>query len=99
MFTSDSASTVANPNRERPWHDTKMVVKWSTSDSVGYVQLWHNGVRQQFLDGTDTYHQNLVPGFANPTTYYKEGIYRPASSSTAIVYHSGFRSASSEAGL
>ena len=30
---------------------------------------------------------------------YKEGIYRSASSSTAVVYHTGFRSATYEAGL
>ena len=88
------------PVAKGQWHDVKMVVNWSTSDNVGYVQLWHNGVRQQLLNGSDTYRvRTLKPGYANPRTYYKEGIYRPALSSTAIVYHTGFRSATSEAGL
>ena len=88
------------PIAKGQWHDVKMVVNWSTSDNVGYVQLWHNGVRQRLTNGSDTYHiRTLTAGYANPTTYYKEGFYRGASSSTAIVYHTGFRSATSEAGL
>jgi hypothetical protein len=82
------------------WHDIKMAINFSTSDSTGYVQVWHNGERQQLTNGSDTYQiRTLVRGYNNPTTYYKEGIYRSASSSTAVVYHSGFRSATEETGV
>jgi len=81
------------PVKPGEWHDIRMVVMWSTSDNIGYVELWHNGVRQQFTDGSYTYRtRTLVPLVANSSTYYKEGIYRPALSNTAIVYHDGFRS-------
>jgi Polysaccharide lyase len=82
------------------WHDIQMVVNFSTSDSAGYVQVWHNGVPQTLMNGSDNYHiRTLIPGYANPTTYYKEGIYRYASSSTAIVYQTGFRSAAAQTGV
>jgi hypothetical protein len=80
------------------WHDVKMQVRWSASDSVGSIALWLNGVRQVFKNGTDTYNvRTLVPG--TNTVYYKEGIYRQPTAPTDIVYHAGFRSATSEAGL
>ncbi|WP_198290972.1 heparin lyase I family protein [Mycobacterium sp. 155] len=80
------------------WHDVKMQVKWSTSDSTGFVRLWHNGVRQKFVDGSDTYFvRTMIPG--TNYVYYKEGIYRQPMAPTEIVYHAGFRSASTEAGL
>jgi hypothetical protein len=80
------------------WHDVKMQVRWSSSDADGWIRLWLNGVRQTFSNGTDTFNvRTMVPGTS--TVYYKEGIYREATAPTDIVYHSGFRSATSEAGL
>ncbi len=88
------------PIESGEWHDIKMAINFSTSDSTGYVQVWHNGVPQQLTNGSDTYQiRTLIPGYDNPTTYYKEGIYRSASSSTAIVYQTGFRSATAETGV
>jgi hypothetical protein len=82
------------------WHDIKMAINFSTSDSTGYVQVWHNGVPQRLTNSSYTYQiRTLIPGSSNPTTYYKEGIYRAASSSTAVVYHTGFRSATAETGV
>ncbi|WP_233164977.1 polysaccharide lyase [Mycobacterium sp. AT1] len=81
------------------WHEVKMEVLWSTSDTKGYVRLWLNGARQTFTDGSDTYFvRTLLPGSSPaPTVYYKEGYYRendiPA---TGIVYHSGFVCAAAE---
>ena len=34
------------------WHDVKMQVNWSASDTKGYIRLWLNGVRQTFVNGT-----------------------------------------------
>lgn len=80
------------------WHDVTMQINWSSSDSDGWIRLWHNGVRQHFVDGTDTYFvRTLIPGTND--VYYKEGVYRKPTSSTDIVYHTGFRSASSEQDL
>jgi hypothetical protein len=80
------------------WHDVKMQISWSESDSAGWVRLWHNGVRQTFIGGGDTYFvRTLVPG--DPTVYYKEGYYRQPMAPTGIVYHTGFRCADSEDAL
>ena len=80
------------------WHDVTMEINWSTDVRKGWIRLWLNGVRQQFADGSDTYHlSTLVPG--TTTCYYKEGYYRQAATPTGIVYHSGFRAASDDASL
>ena len=81
------------------WHDVKMQVHWSTSETTGWIRLWLNGIRQTFLNGTDTYFlSTLVPG--TTTTYYKEGYYRENGiKPTGIVYHTGFRCAADEAAL
>jgi hypothetical protein len=80
------------------WHDIKMEIMYSTSDATGYIRLWHNGIRQKFLNGTDTYFvRTLIPG--TTTVYYKEGYYRERMAPTGIVYQSGFRVADSESGL
>ncbi|OKH69928.1 hypothetical protein EB72_26750 [Mycobacterium sp. SWH-M1] len=80
------------------WHDVVMQVKWSTDPTVGWIRLWHNGVRQLFAGGSDTLAlSTLVPGSTN--CYYKEGYYREAMQPTGIVYHAGFRAAIDESGL
>jgi hypothetical protein len=80
------------------WHDVKMQINWSTSDTKGWIRLWLNGVRQKFVNGADTYNvRTMIPGTTN--VYYKEGYYRQAMSPTGIVYHTGFRAASDEGGL
>ncbi len=80
------------------WHDVKMQVHFSTSDSKGWIRLWHNGVRQTFTNGSDTYYvRTLVPG--TTTVYYKEGYYRQAMAPTGVVFTTGFRCATDEAAL
>ena len=80
------------------WHDVKMQIRWSSSDTVGSIKLWLNGVRQMFTNGSDTYNvRTLIPG--TKTVYYKEGYYRKAMQPTGIVYHTGFRVATDESGL
>jgi hypothetical protein len=75
-----------------------MQVNWSVSPKKGWVRLWLNGIPQRFVDGSDTYFlSTLVPG--TTTGYYKEGYYRQGASSPGVVYHTGFRAASDEAGL
>jgi hypothetical protein len=80
------------------WHDVTMQICWSTSDTTRWIRLWLNGIRQTFLNGADTYFvRALIPG--TTTVYYKEGMCREAMDPTDIVYHTGFRSADSEAAL
>jgi hypothetical protein len=80
------------------WHDVTMQISWSASDATGWIRLWHNGVRQTFIGGGDTYFvRTLIPG--DPTVYYKEGYYRQPIAPTGIVYHTGFRCADSEDAL
>ena len=80
------------------WHDIKMQVHFSTSNTGGWIQLWHNGVRQTFNDGSDTYYcATIIP--TTTSVYYKEGLYRAPKASTDVIYHSGFRSATTEAAL
>jgi hypothetical protein len=94
----DVFSVWNTPLDKGTWHDIKMEVKFSTSDTTGWIRLWHNGVRQAFLNGSDTYFiRTLIPG--TTAVYYKEGYYRQPLAPTGIVYHSGFRCAESEAGL
>lgn len=80
------------------WHDVKMQINWSTGPDKGWIRLWHNGIRQRFADGSDTYFlSTLVPG--TTTCYYKEGYYRQAATPTGVVFHAGFRAATDEASL
>lgn len=73
------------------WHDVIMHVYHSTSDSKGWIKLWHNGTRQTFTNGKDVYNvRTIVPQTTG--SYYKEGLYREASATaTAILYCSKFR--------
>jgi len=72
------------------WQDIVMHVKWSGSDSVGFIELWVNGVRQTFDNGTQRrYIRTIVPGGTN---YLKMGYYRDAGiQPTAVVWHDNFR--------
>jgi Polysaccharide lyase len=80
------------------WHDVQMRICWSTSDVTGFVELWLNGVRQTFSDGSQQYHvRTLIPASPSPSVYYKEGYYRQKGiAPTGVVYHSGFRCAATE---
>jgi hypothetical protein len=72
------------------WHDVKLEVHFSTSDTQGWIKLWHNGVQQTFTNGADTYYvRTLIPG--TTTVYYKEGLYREPTTPTDIVYMTGVR--------
>ncbi len=88
-------------NRGR-WIDFKVRVKWSGSDSVGFVELWVDGVRQKMnwpnggnaaayggLNSETVNVRTLVPGYNN---YAKQGYYRAVGlSDTAVIYFDGFR--------
>lgn len=80
------------------WHDITLQVMFSTSDSIGWIRLWQNGVQQRFVDGSDTFRvRTLTPG--TTSVYYKEGYYRQRMAPTGILYQTGFRSATDVSGL
>jgi len=66
------------------WYDIVFHIKWSRSDSVGYVEVWVNG--QQLVPRSMG--ANLYP---NQRAYLKQGYYRAATNNTAIIYHDGMR--------
>jgi Polysaccharide lyase len=86
------------------WHDIKIHVKWSTSDSIGFIEVWHNGARQTFSGApcagqTRCMTRTMTPG-GGGSVYYKQGYYRdPNYTSTGVVYQDGFSMAASEADL
>ena len=55
------------------WHDVKMQILWSASDTVGFIRLWLNGVRQTFLDGSDTYYVRDVGDTVSETNAASSG--------------------------
>jgi hypothetical protein len=80
----------SGPLRRGEWQDIVMHVKWSGSDAIGFVELWINGARQTFSDGSQTMHiRTTYPGIGN---YFKQGYYRQFGiSQSGTVYHDGFR--------
>jgi len=72
------------------WRDIRMHVRWSGSDARGWVELWIDGVRQRFDDGSRRRHiRTMYPGIGN---YFALGYYRQSGlSRTGVVYHDGFR--------
>src|SRR4051812_25225554 len=89
------------PLNKGSWHDIKVHVKWSANASVGFVELWQNGVRQTFTTtppensngvcaGTQTCHiRNIYPGDPgnrSMVTYYRDA----AIDGTGVVHHDNF---------
>jgi hypothetical protein len=98
IYLPTSGSIFDTPLNVGQWHDVKMQVHFSTFKTTGWIRLWLGGVRQKFVDGTDTYFaRTLIPG--TTTVNYKEGYYRRAMAPTGVVYTTGFRCASDEAAL
>jgi len=81
------------------WHDVIMQVHWSTNPANGFINLWHNGSVQTFLDGTTTWRGQTMSN-GQVAAYCKDGLYRNSPTTpTGIVYACGFRCATTQAGL
>jgi hypothetical protein len=67
------------------WYDLIYRVKLSQDPSVGFIEVWLDGVQQKLVNGqTRVYGQTTQM----PETYIKAGIYRSKSSAgTSIVEH------------
>ncbi len=92
------------------WQDIKIHAKWSQNSNIGFVELWHNGVRQTFsgnptngngtacIGATRCSLRTIHAGDAG--NYLIVGYYRDQNiNGTAVVYHDGITIASNEAGL
>lgn len=91
------------------WIDIKMEVKYSPSDTLGYVRCWINNQPQTLLTGGTTYTGRTTLGVTPTTTteyyYYQPGIYRSGNSISPmpwddmILHHANYRIADSESSL
>jgi polysaccharide lyase-like protein/Big-like domain-containing protein len=72
------------------WHKLLVHKKWSSSESVGFVEIWYEDVQQTLTDGTARMHmRTLRPGYS---AYMKQGLYRSnAIGGTGVVFHDGLR--------
>jgi hypothetical protein len=78
------------PLRRGTWHDIKMRVRWSGNDRRGWIELWIDGRRQRFDDGTQRRRiRTMYPGIGN---YMAMGLYRQSGlAKPGVVYHDAFR--------
>jgi hypothetical protein len=77
------------PLARNKWFDFVMRVKWSSVPSIGYVELYVNGVK--VVPKT-----MIATQFGNQRNYMKLGLYRNSTIvPDGIVYHDGFTMASS----
>lgn len=81
------------------WHDIEVEIGWAHDPTRGYIRLWRNGVAQTLANGSTTWYGQTMANGSNGT-YYKEGLYRSKTGQpTGIVYHTGFKAATSRASL
>jgi hypothetical protein len=70
--------------RRNRWYNFVFHVKWSSSKSTGFVQLWVNG--QLKIPKT-----HLATLYKGQGVYLKQGFYRGHSSLTTTIYHDALR--------
>ncbi|WP_439099184.1 heparin lyase I family protein [Corallococcus exercitus] len=89
LSLNDSGTVWTTPLKRGAWQEFIFHVKWSPDPSVGYVELWHNGV--QVLKKT-----KAMTMFSGQNNYLKLGLYRDDSiSAVGVVYHDGMIQATS----
>jgi len=88
------------PLKRGEWQDIKMHIRWSATDTNGFIELWVNGVRQTLSNGTTKSQtlniRTMYPTAAGSITgipnYFKQGYYRDSSiTGTGTVWHDNFR--------
>jgi Polysaccharide lyase len=86
----DTLKIWRGPLRRGEWRNLKLRVDWSGSDARGSVELWVDGTRQRFDDGSLRRRiRTMYPGYDN---YWQMGYYRRAGRRpTGVVYHDAFR--------
>jgi hypothetical protein len=77
----------SSPLQADRWHDLVYRVKLSQDSSVGFVEVWLDGVQQKLLNGQSRAYGQTIQ---TARTYLKAGIYRSKSSTgTSLVEHDG----------
>lgn len=89
------------PLKRGEWQDIQMHIRWSATDSAGFIELWVNGVRQSLKNAAGQSSQTLAIRTMYPTSsgsstgipnYFKQGYYRDSSiTGTGTVWHDNFR--------
>jgi polysaccharide lyase-like protein len=82
---------LAEFEREK-WYDFVFHVRWGDSPSTGFVEVWVNGQHVVPLTPAATL-------YTGDGVYLKQGFYRNASTSTAVVYHDALRRGTSYSDL
>ncbi|NOK17638.1 heparin lyase I family protein [Corallococcus carmarthensis] len=89
LTLNDNGTVWSTALKRGVWQEFIFHVKWSPDASVGYVELWHNGV--QVLKKT-----KAMTMFAGQNNYLKLGLYRDDTiKPVGVVYHDGFIQATS----
>jgi hypothetical protein len=86
------------------WEDIVVHVKFSTDPRVGFVELWLNGARQRFSNGsTRIYYDTLVPGVNwdghTPNRLFINQYRSPQITGTLVLYHDAARVGTSYAAV
>ncbi len=58
------------------WHSFVLHIQLSTDPTKGWVEIWYDGVRQTFIDGTNHYVCSLVDQKPGSYVMFKWGVYR-----------------------
>jgi Polysaccharide lyase len=83
LYTRGTTVLWSAPLVRGVWHDFILHVRWSADASVGFVELWHDGVK--VLD-----RKTLATLYAGQSALMKQGLYRDSSIvPTAVVFHDG----------
>ena len=85
------------------WEDIVLHVHLDTNPSVGFVELWFNGVQQKFTNGSTRYYEaTLLPGVnwdGTHANYFDVDQYRGSAPvmGTTTLFHTGIKVGSSYA--
>lgn len=84
-------STNISGAKGKTWIDLVFRIKLSTNPSVGFVEVWHNGVKQKFAGGSERLNYDTLENGVNwESGGYNEVFinhYRSAGLGTLTVYH------------
>jgi MYXO-CTERM domain-containing protein len=89
LYTRGTTILWSAPLVRGVWHDFILHVHWSADASVGFVELWHSGVK--VLD-----RKYLATLYSGESALLKQGLYRDSSIvPNAVVFHDGMTVATS----
>jgi hypothetical protein len=69
------------------WMDVVAHYKFSSDPAVGYIELWINGQRQTFNDGSQRYYQNTLEANAPECGRLQHASYRAAGMANSVTIY------------